>query len=74
VTADELQRAFWELKGRFDVLSENVEDLSRQVRSLNESLAHSKGTVTVLFWLPSVIGSLVAVFGTLGARIVFGAS
>jgi hypothetical protein len=69
-----LQRAFWELKGRFDILSENVEDLSRQVRSLNEVIAHSKGTVTVLFWLPTVVGSLVAVFGTLGARIVFGAS
>lgn len=73
MTSDELQRAFWELKGRFDILSENVEDLSRQVRSLNECLAHGKGTVTVLFWLPSVIGAIVAAFGVLGAKIVFGA-
>lgn len=68
----DMHKEFYELKGKFEVLTETVERLTTQVDTLNKTLAQGKGAYLVLIGLPTVAGGLAAMLSYFGIRIAFG--
>lgn len=68
----ELHAEFYELKGKFEMLSENVLKLTEQVHELNKTLNQSKGAWIVLIALPTILGGFAAGLGYFGIKVAFG--
>lgn len=70
----DIHREFYELKGKFEILTDNVAKLTEQVDALNKTLAQGKGAWLVLVGLPTILGGTAAALGYLGIRIAHGQS
>lgn len=68
----DMHREFYELKGKFEMLADNVAKLTEQVDVLNKTLAQGKGAWLVLVGLPTVLGGCAAILGYFGIRVAFG--
>jgi hypothetical protein len=68
----DLHAEFYELKGKFEMLSDNVIKLTEQVHELNKTLNQSRGAWLVLLAFPTIIGGLAAGLGYFGIKIAFG--
>lgn len=68
----ELHAEFYELKGKFEVLTETVANLAKQVTELNKTINQSKGAWVVLVAIPTVLGGCAAILGYFGIKIAFG--
>lgn len=73
MTSDiDLHAEFYELKGKFDGLSKQVEKLTEHVDALNKTLAQGRGAWLVLFAIPTLVGGVAAILGYFGIRIAVG--
>lgn len=68
----DLSREFYELRGRFDSLSQQVTKLQSTVDQLNDTLSRGRGAYTVLIATPAFVGMVAAIASTLGFKFVAG--
>ena len=68
----DLHREFFELKGKFEVLSESVSKLTQQVENLTATLNQSKGAYMVVLTVPAIVGGLFGVLTYFGIKISAG--